>query len=154
MKVGVHPRVSELIQDVFNNWPPQPEYTFIWEVQRVLDFIKENWRNNKEIIDKELSWWISAEVKQLAHWRKKWQGTFLMNICWGQTVGTLERKSDKKLSWWISTEVKQLANWWEKVTRNFLDEYLLRSKSWHTREKKQLLLTFTLRTMELRVRPF
>ena len=132
MKVGVHPRVSELIQDVFNNWPPQPEYTFIWEVQRVLDFIKENWRNNKEIIDKELSWWISAEVKQLAHWRekvtrnildeyllgsnswhtgeKKWQETFLMNIYWGQTVGKLVRKSDKELSWWISAKVKKLAH--------------------------------------------
>ena len=47
--------VSQLMQGVFNARPPQLKYTFIWDVQMVLNFIKEIWRNNKEITDKELS---------------------------------------------------------------------------------------------------
>ena len=40
MKIGVQPTVSELMQGVFNARPAQPKYTFIWDVQTVLNFIK------------------------------------------------------------------------------------------------------------------
>ena len=55
MKVGIYQKVSELMQGISNARPPQPKDTFTWDVQTVLKFIKENWGNNREIIDKELS---------------------------------------------------------------------------------------------------
>ena len=55
MKVGIYQKVSELMQGISNARPPQPKDTFTWGVQTVLKFIKENWGNNREIIDKELS---------------------------------------------------------------------------------------------------
>ena len=48
LKVGVHPRVHELMKGVFNNGPPNPQYIFIKDIHRVLDFIKENWPYNKD----------------------------------------------------------------------------------------------------------
>ena len=41
--------VSQLMQGVFNARPPQLKYTFIWDAQMVLNFIKEIWRNNRGI---------------------------------------------------------------------------------------------------------
>jgi len=32
VKVGSHPKVCDLLSGVFNNRPPQPRYTFIWDV--------------------------------------------------------------------------------------------------------------------------
>ena len=39
--------VSQLMQGVFNARPAQLKYTFIWDAQMVLNFIKEIWRNNR-----------------------------------------------------------------------------------------------------------
>ena len=49
MKVGLHPKVYELVQEVFNTKPPQPKHTFIWDAQTALNFI-----NNKKITNNEL----------------------------------------------------------------------------------------------------
>ena len=43
------------MKGIFNARPPQPQYTFIWDLQTVLNFIEENWGIIKEIIDKEVS---------------------------------------------------------------------------------------------------
>ena len=40
LKVGEHPRISELMKSVFHNRPPKLENIFIWGFQRVLDLIK------------------------------------------------------------------------------------------------------------------
>lgn len=48
MKVGVHPKVSELMQELSNAIPPQPQYSFMWEIQTILNFIKE--KISKKII--------------------------------------------------------------------------------------------------------
>ena len=40
--VGQHPQVCALVGGVFNSRPPQPKYTFIWDVQVVvLKYIKQ-----------------------------------------------------------------------------------------------------------------
>ena len=49
MKIRVHPKVSKLMQGVSNARPPQPKHTSIWDVQRFLNFIKENCGDSKEI---------------------------------------------------------------------------------------------------------
>ena len=40
---------------VFNLRPPQPKYTFIWDVQTALTYIKVNWPVNNVLLDKYLS---------------------------------------------------------------------------------------------------
>ena len=40
---------------VFNSGPPQPKYTFIWDAQTVLGYIKVNWPVNNVLSDKLLS---------------------------------------------------------------------------------------------------
>ena len=52
-KVGVHPRVSELIKGVINNKPPKPKHPMGCSTS--LDFIKESWSDNKKISGKETS---------------------------------------------------------------------------------------------------
>jgi hypothetical protein len=38
--VGKHPRVSDLMSGIFNLKPPVPIYSFIWDVETVLKYIK------------------------------------------------------------------------------------------------------------------
>ena len=37
--VGTHPNVCKLLAGVFNNRPPQPRYTFVWDVETVLVYL-------------------------------------------------------------------------------------------------------------------
>ena len=41
--LGSNDRVCKLLSWVFNLHPPQPKYTFIWDVQTILEYIKVNW---------------------------------------------------------------------------------------------------------------
>ena len=38
--VGSNPRVPAHLSGIFNSRPPQPKYTFIWDVKRVIEFLK------------------------------------------------------------------------------------------------------------------
>lgn len=62
-KVGIHPKVSELMKGVFNNKPSKPKYISIWAVQRVLDFIKESCSDNKKNSVKK----IPCAIPSLGH---------------------------------------------------------------------------------------
>ena len=46
-KVGDHPRVSALMTGIFNLRPPAPKYLFIWDVEKVLNYIKSIPQNGK-----------------------------------------------------------------------------------------------------------
>ena len=37
--IGQHPKVCELLSGIFNKRPPQPKYTVIWDVSRVIGYI-------------------------------------------------------------------------------------------------------------------
>ena len=52
--VGKHPRVSALITGVYNNRMPQPRYTFIWDVEIVLQYLS-NLHSEKGLSDKLLT---------------------------------------------------------------------------------------------------
>lgn len=41
--VGQHPKIVQLMSGVFYTRPPQPKYCFIWDVNTVLDYIKQEW---------------------------------------------------------------------------------------------------------------
>ena len=55
VKVGEHPEVCSLMSGIFNKRSPQPKYTFIWDVQVVVDFIDKDWPVNQKLSDKQLS---------------------------------------------------------------------------------------------------
>ena len=44
--VGKHLRVSPLLTGVFNQRPPQPRYTFVWDVEIVFVYLKTNMSDN------------------------------------------------------------------------------------------------------------
>ena len=39
--VGQHPRVTALMTGIFNKRPPQPRYAFIWDVKKVLMYLRK-----------------------------------------------------------------------------------------------------------------
>jgi len=53
--VGQHPRVCGLITGVFNQRPPQPRYTFVWDVECVINFIESSMANNDNLSNIDLS---------------------------------------------------------------------------------------------------
>ena len=54
-RVGSNDKVCKLFSGVFNLRPPQPKYTFTWDVQTALEYIKVNWPVNNVLSDKLLS---------------------------------------------------------------------------------------------------
>ena len=52
---GKHLRVYALLIGVFNQRPPQPRYTFVWEVEIVLVYLKTNMSDNSQLPDKDLT---------------------------------------------------------------------------------------------------
>ena len=54
--IGQHPEVCSLLKGVFIKRPPKPRYAFTWDVQTVLNFIKENWADSKKLSDKDLTY--------------------------------------------------------------------------------------------------
>jgi len=48
--------VASLITGVFNERPPQPTHTFIWDVQMVMviEHIKNNWPDNDVLSERSL----------------------------------------------------------------------------------------------------
>ena len=59
MTVGKHPRVSNLLSGVFNKRPTVPKYTFIWDVETVLKFIR-SLPTDKSISDKLLTFKLTT----------------------------------------------------------------------------------------------
>ena len=53
--VGKHPAVCALLTGVFNQRPPQPRYTFVWDVEIVLVYLKTNMPDNSQLSDKDLT---------------------------------------------------------------------------------------------------
>ena len=53
--VAKHPRVCALLTGVFNQKPPQPRYTFVWDVEIVLVYLKTNMCDNSQLSDRDLT---------------------------------------------------------------------------------------------------
>ena len=53
--VGKHPGACTLQTGAFNQRPPQPRYTFIWDVEIVLVYLKTNMSDNSQLSDKDLT---------------------------------------------------------------------------------------------------
>ena len=53
--VGKHLRICSVVSSVFNLRPPKPRYMFVSDVKQVLDFVKENFGDNSQLSNKELT---------------------------------------------------------------------------------------------------
>ena len=53
--VVIYPKMCSLISGVLNLKSPKPRCMFVWDVKKVLDFIKEKLGNNDRLPDKELT---------------------------------------------------------------------------------------------------
>ena len=47
--VGQHPLICALLLGIFIAKPPQPRYVFIWDVEVVLNYVKNNWSDNNSL---------------------------------------------------------------------------------------------------------
>ena len=37
--IGQHPRVCTLMTNIFSNRPPKPRHTFVWNIEKVLNYL-------------------------------------------------------------------------------------------------------------------
>ena len=49
--VGKHPRVCALMTGVFNQRPPLPRHTSVWDVETDLIYLKTNMSDNSQLSD-------------------------------------------------------------------------------------------------------
>ena len=81
--VGKHPRVYALLTGFFNQRPPQPRYTFVWDVEIVLVYLKTNMSVNSQLSDKDLTHKLTVLMASSSASRASslWQGmTCLINF--------------------------------------------------------------------------
>ena len=55
-----HPKVCALLTGIFNERPPQPRYSFIWNVDVVLTYIKNNMSVNYKLFEKNLTYKLTV----------------------------------------------------------------------------------------------
>ena len=55
LPVEKHPSICSLVSGLFDVRPPKPKHIFVWDVKQVLDFIKERFRDNDQLSNKELT---------------------------------------------------------------------------------------------------
>ena len=53
--VGEHPKICALLTGVFNQRPPQSRYTFVWDVEVVVDYIRKEMSDNYTISVSDLA---------------------------------------------------------------------------------------------------
>jgi len=58
--VGENPRVCALLVGIFNQRPPQPRYTFIWDVEILIKFIKAEMAIDSKLPDGDLTLKLTA----------------------------------------------------------------------------------------------
>ena len=58
--IGKHPKICALLTGIFNERPRQPRYTFIWDVDVVLTYIKNNMSVNSQLSEKNLTYKLTV----------------------------------------------------------------------------------------------
>ena len=53
LAAGKYPRICSLASGLFNLRPPKLRYMFVWDVKQILDFLKEKFRDNGQLSNKE-----------------------------------------------------------------------------------------------------
>ena len=137
--------MSALMSGVFNNKPPQPRYSFIWDVKIVLYHIKKFWRQNDSILNKQLTYKVSMLLALTSASRA--YGIHNLDI---SHMGRLDdqytftyaklHKGWRKGQPSPSITFYSFAEDQDLCVVKALDEYLTRTKGWRQVQKRQLLL--------------
>ena len=143
--VGQHPKVCKLLTGVFNKNPPKPRYTFIWDVEQVLDYIKSlpgNTELSNRLLLLKLTMLLFLTSAGRCH-----------EICYLDIPYMIRTSSSIKFyfskitkSWKKgkappSLEIKGFPIDKGLCVVSCIEEYLIRSESWRTKGQCQLLLS-------------
>ena len=145
--IGQSPLVCSLLSGVFNHRPPQPRYPFIWDVEKVLCYLK-SLPAHKNLSDKELTLKLTmmlaltatsrcSEISYLnINFMAKTEGKYIFSF--NKLTEVCRRsKSQPTLSFHEFEQDKSLC------VVSLLDTYIERSKPWRQDQQKgQLLLSF------------
>lgn len=145
LKIGDHPRVSALLNGIFNKRPPQPKSNFVWDVEKVVNYLCHLGKNedlNDEMLTKKLTMLLAVTSAARAH-----------EICFLDIRYLVKHHSGYIFSFGKLTKVANpkkprppikflhfVSNHNLCVCR-CIDDYLIRSKLWRDSET-QLLLSF------------
>ena len=145
--IGQHKQVCSLLKGVFTKKPPQPRYAYTWDVQVVLDFIKNKWGNSMALSDKDLTFKL---VTMLAL-------TSASRAC---TIHCLDIRFMAKHAHYIQFKFGKLHKSWktgksspmvtyfayeadeELCVKTTIEIYLNRTEQWRHNQKNQLLLSY------------
>lgn len=149
VNVGEHPRICSLMTGVFNLRPTKPRFTFIWDVQVVIDHL--NTLSNNEGLSIKI---LSHKLAMLLALTSASRGS---EVCYlnmdhmvrsqDSYVFTLDKltKTRKKGSSPPDIEFKNFSNNSKLCVVNTIDCYIRRTKEWRTGDKHTQLLLSTLR---------
>ena len=140
-----HPRVSDLLTDIFNKNPPQPKFNFIWDVKRVLNFLSsQRFGTNGNLKDLTLKLTLllaltsAGKASDIAYFDTRYQVKHPSGYIFqfGKNTKTSTRTRQKKpLKIYPFRENKNLC------VCHHIDLYLDKMKEFHKIET-QLLLSF------------
>ena len=146
-KIGEHPRVSALMTGVFNQRPPQPRYTFIWDVETVLIYLRSQPEDNdlsNKLLTLKLVLLIAltsaSRASELTNLNKKCLLRSEVYYVFHQNklskTWSKDRPKPQNVKLYKFFEDKKLC------PCNTLESYLTRRKSWGVKEP-QVLVSFT-----------
>ena len=136
-----------LLAGIFNSRPPKPKYCFIWNVQTVIEFIRNEWGRNQELSDKFLSYKLTILLTltsafcvlglQHLNIRLKVKTPIRFTFTFHKLHKALKKgKSPPSVAFHFFKEDNSLC------VVEVSNEYLKRSEKWRTSEKCQFLLSF------------
>ena len=143
--IGQHPRVKSLMTGIFNNRPSQPRYTFIWDVEQVLNYVRAL-KPNEELSNKDLTLKTTILLALTAASRSselKFLSIQYMIRSESSYVFTFNRlfKSWRNGKSPPSLEFSSFPAETNLCVYTSLDTYLKRSSDWRKDDQKQLLLS-------------
>ena len=143
--VGQHPRVSSLMTGIFNQRPPQPRYSFVWDVEQVFSYLN-NLPDNDQLSDRLLTLKLTMLLALASAGRcSEIRNLDIRYMTRSATSYTFQftkvTKSWKKGKPPPSLEFFELESNRKLCVVSAIDTYLKRSLQWRAGSKYQLLLS-------------
>ena len=141
--VGQHPRVSSLMTGIFNQRPPQPRYSFVWDVEQVFSYL-HYLPDNEQLSDRLLTLKLTMLLALASACRcSEIQNLDIRYMTRSATSYTFQftkvSKSWKKGKPPPSLKFFQLESNRKLCVVSAIDIYLKRSLQWRAGSKHQLL---------------
>ena len=146
--IGKHPKICPLLTGIFNERQPQARYTFIWNVDVVLTYIKNNMSVSSQLSEKNLTCKLTVLLALSSALRASSIQHLNINFmaktksCYKFYLNKLDKSWRKCKAPPAFTYQEYTPNESLYVVRT-LDEYIARTERWRSAEEhSQLLLSF------------